>query len=309
MYVNKKAFTVIVFCNSKQGTKIPLPSTKNVVKYYMSRPERYEEFTDAASLQSIRHSDLHPRVRDQHSVHKGHGQIAGKPNSVERRIYDRNVHDISNIDNLRQKSRDHPVERAFHHERPGSPKQGQRSTLSEHKEFFQKPNDVQSSKMTSVEDEKGISVGVYDTDDLQLTEQRKRLDERQHHDVDKQLIENENNNAFSSHANRSKHLSNEINKQTIEVSDNILDFDGQNARNVINENDVKCKEYSDRGHSTRQASMKVEARTRVRGRLRDGYSERRSSINSPRRVNTHSASSNRTLSSSKQVSQCVFTIW
>lgn len=285
----------------KQGAKVPLPSTKNVLKHLMSKPGKEDDCTDGESLQSIRHSDLHSRVKGQTGSQKSQGQygrIEDKQNFIGTRNYhykndikhsSRDIQDLSNVDNLRQKTRNQ-VERAFENERSRSPKQ-HRGRAMEQIDMFKKPADVQSRKLFSVEDEKRVLSGK--TENSEKTAERTKLRD------DKTPAENINSYAYSSYGNRSEFLSNE--KQ-------VKSMDSTNSRTELRNHDFqytssRVTESNENGVTTRH-SMKVDSTsTRDNEEVREPASERkRFSINSPRNSSNQSVSHNRTLSSSKQVS-------
>lgn len=287
-----------------KGTKVPLPSTKNVIKNLMSKPGRQDDYTDGESLQSIRHSDLHPRVKGQHSATKGRGQnmkqaeeqnfITSKNNQYRNDVKysDGNIQDLSNIDNLRQKS-SYPGQRAFHTERSRSHVEDHRERVSEQDGVFKRPKDV---RLFSVEDEKRILMGMSENDE-KASEYKNRTKEQQILMEDDLSTRNKTSNAFSSHANRTKYSSDEHQARmsgNSNKSTEIRERDKQfiSSRTVGN---------TERDLGTKQTSTKVETSVRTDEETRDNRSERkRFSMGSPRNSSNYSVSHSRTLSSSSK---------
>ncbi|XP_053376575.1 uncharacterized protein LOC128547587 [Mercenaria mercenaria] len=288
-----------------KGIKIPLPSTKNVMKQLMSKPGIYEDYTDSESLQSIRHSDLHPRVKGQHSVQKSQSQnvrlVEGGNFVRQSNDYKssgkhtvKRVQDLSDIDNLRQKSRN-SVDRVFQSERSRSPKLDRRSAVSDHGDVFKRPKDVPKRYMLAAEDEKSNFLGRTENCDTTLEQ-----DNRSRHGSGRVTAENMNSYAFSSYENRSKYLSVEQKgPQSSEVTNSRPETKNQEHQYTLKERTVDDSTGID--HSSGPGSMKEE-NTKFSRETRDsGRERRRFSIGSPLQGGSSGASYNRTLSSSKQV--------
>ncbi|KAL4223443.1 estrogen receptor binding [Mactra antiquata] len=116
-----------------KGEKIPLPSTKNAMKHYLGQPGQSHDYSEYDSLMPIRYSDVHERVKKdqgfsrQEYVRKSYPEGKNYEFLSSRKSTDQNAQDLSNLDNLRPKMREHPPEKAFHHERSESPRLFQRS--------------------------------------------------------------------------------------------------------------------------------------------------------------------------------------
>lgn len=116
----------------------------------MGQPGRHDDFSEVDSLMSIRYSDVHQGPKGKDGAKKGQGhteQGFDQQRSNDRKFYeqfndrkhfDRNT-DLSNLDNLRPKTKDHPPEKAFHQERSRSPKPPNRSKAIEHNDRYTEP--------------------------------------------------------------------------------------------------------------------------------------------------------------------------
>ncbi|WAR03812.1 CCD62-like protein [Mya arenaria] len=104
-----------------KGGKVPLPSTKNVMRALMSKHANRDDYEE--SLQAIHDPD---RIRGH--PNREHQQYSGKPQLVERR----NDQDLSFIDNLRPSTQEHPSTKAFHHERQAMSDLAKNKVQSQH---------------------------------------------------------------------------------------------------------------------------------------------------------------------------------
>lgn len=267
------------------------------MKQLLNRPGRYEEYTDGESVQSIRHSDIHLQAKG-HFSSKGQGQTEDQ-NYVrkttdfkhEGRNSARNIPDLSDIDNLRQKSRNLADIRAMAPERSRSPAQNKYSAASDLGDIFKRPKDVPPRYRYSVEERKrNLSRSPVNND--KTLEQNSRPSTLSKYGSERLPPDD------SSSKNMARYLSMDE-KRRSEVTGNqpdSLDFGNQYSKEGrdFNKKDI--------GHSSRQEGKRGEVVDRYSGDRKDPSSERsRFSMSSPRPSRNNTTSHSRTLSSSKQV--------
>ena len=115
---------------------MPLPSTKNVFKHLAKKQGRVDEYLDSESLLSIRgSSDFSSKPplgwasrqagkNNGYSAHRDSHDILSRLGSKPEQGTGDSPHgykDLSNIDNLRPQTKNHPPEKAFHHEKAHFP--------------------------------------------------------------------------------------------------------------------------------------------------------------------------------------------
>lgn len=318
-----------------KGDKIPLPSTKNMMKNLRGKLGRYEEYTEAESVVSIRNCDLPPRNKPLSFTRKGQGQIelqsgrdgpGGDPRMdfrKESEYGERNFRDLSNIDNLRKQHKSYPAERRVHEERSRSPVQGQKSDTTDMKDGYKRQLDVHlpAARMENDEDEFGIPRSL--TEDMKNKQIDKIYPEKKGNSSAK------NASAFSNYRASSKEIGaknfDEKERQrdmtSAKASDSVsrTKSEEHSKTNVDSRKEESTKfslstlaskfnvEYTETRHThetTKSASASWDLRTNrtVDGRERQEASTevRRYTVNKLRNTPDTSAAHSKTLSSSKQ---------
>jgi hypothetical protein len=258
------------------------------MKQLLNRPGRYEEYTDAESLQSIRHSDIHLQANGQASAQKGQGQnraltedrnFVRKSNDYRNEVRNsvRNTQDLSDIDNLRHKTRNYADIRAIQPERSRSPTHDKLSASSELGDVFKRLKDVPTRYRYSAEERKRSSPvnndKTLEQNDIKSSQSRFRSDQSSGDD--------RNTNAYSSSKNRSKYLS-------MDAPDSKTDSAESGYRHKKEyTTERKENDKRDNGHTSKQDEMRSEGSDRFVERTDPSSDRKRFTVSSGARQNTN----------------------
>lgn len=233
------------------------------MKHLMKKPNRRDEYNGCESLQSIRDAESHPqqssrgtlkqqlKPQNQYLNTEGdtdqHFRGQGLKNVPEGSSSPHGYQDISNRDNLRPRIKEHPSDKAFHHERASSPALRQRSFGTER---FSNNKAVSETKYGYIEVHKesrsseklsGNVNGLYSAKDSGMEKEGENRAEIYHLD--------ESNNAYSSSRHR---------KYIFEDDDS---YTGEPRKSSA------IVEVTTRRLSRDDKAVKIETRTRISGDL------------------------------------------